>query len=374
MPSRNTANSSRPSSARVAVQDPSDLSSRAVSLIFTVRDEAHSLPALLLSLERQTRPPDEVVVVDAGSRDGTLDLLRCWAQQQAFPVHLLVEPGCSISRGRNAAIEAAQGPIIAVTDAGVTLEPDWLARLVAPFFGPDPPDAVAGLFQGCASGPFQTAMSATVLPFPEEARPGRFLPSSRSVAFTRAAWQGVGGYPEWASYSEDVLFDLALIAAGYRMRMAPTALVHFEPRRTLPAFWRQYRNYALGDGQTGLWPRRHAIRYATYLVLIPGLALASAVFGPWLLLGYLAGFAAYLRRPFRRLRRLTQGWPLRQRLEAAAWVPIIRVWGDIAKMVGYPLGWPRWRRLASLNAQYKAGKLRRAGETTDSRRKTASKS
>ena len=47
------------------------------------------------------------------------------------PLRLLVEPGANISRGRNLAIAAAQGPVIAATDAGVRLADDWLEHLVA---------------------------------------------------------------------------------------------------------------------------------------------------------------------------------------------------------------------------------------------------
>ncbi|MFN8422432.1 MAG: hypothetical protein U0470_03265 [Anaerolineae bacterium] len=47
--------------------------------------------------------------------------------------------------------------------------------------------------------------------------------------------------------------------------------------------------------------------------------------------------------PYRRLARQWGGlsWP--QRVAAAAWVPVVRVAGDVAKMAGYPVGL-RWRR------------------------------
>ena len=44
----------------------------------------------------------------------------------------------------------------------------------------------------------------------EDINPQTFLPSSRSVAFCKTAWEAVGGYPEWLDYSEDLVFDMAL--------------------------------------------------------------------------------------------------------------------------------------------------------------------
>ena len=104
-----------------------------VSVILTVLNEASASERLLESLAAQTYPADEVVVVDGGSTDGTIEVLDRWAGGGRLPLRILVHPGANISAGRNAAIAAASGPIIAVTDAGVRLEPDWLKELVAPF-------------------------------------------------------------------------------------------------------------------------------------------------------------------------------------------------------------------------------------------------
>ena len=101
-----------------------------VSLIVTVLNEARSLPALLDTIAAQTRQPDEVVICDGGSTDGTLNLLRA---ETRFPVRVIERPGCNISQGRNFAIEAATGDVIASTDAGVRLDPKWLEKLVEGF-------------------------------------------------------------------------------------------------------------------------------------------------------------------------------------------------------------------------------------------------
>jgi len=166
------------------------------------------------------------------------------------------------------------------------------------------------------------------------------------VAFTKAAWERAGGYPEWLDYCEDLIFDFNLRGAGCRFAWAPQAIAHFRPRSSLSAFFRQYYRYARGDGKADLWRKRHAVRYATYL-LAPVVLLLGFWYRPlWLLL--LAGAAVYLWPPYRRLWPLLPGRSLGDKLQAVLLVPVIRLVGDVAKMLGYPVG--VWWRLHNSGA------------------------
>ena len=317
-----------------------------VSVIATVKNESGSVTRLLESLCGQTRQPDEVVIVDGGSTDDTLEQLRAW--QHRLPLRILVEPGCNISRGRNIAIRAAHGPIIASTDAGVRAEPSWLDNLLSPFRTERDREitgvVACGFFVPEATTPFETAMGATVLPALADVKPERFLPSSRSVAFPKSAWEAVGGYPEWLDYCEDLILDLRLRSRGYRFVFVPGAVVHFRPRSSLGAFFRQYYRYARGDGKADLWRKRHLARYLTYLVALPLLLwLAIARSALWLV-PFVLGAVVMLWTPYKRLLAALGTLDPRERLKAVLSVPLIRVTGDIAKMLGYPVGlyW-RWR-------------------------------
>lgn len=311
-----------------------------VSVIVTVKDEGEALRPLLDSLIQQTRFPDEIVVCDGGSQDNTLEILQVY--KQWLPLKIIVAPGTNISQGRNRAIRAAAGPIIASTDAGVVLAPYWLEDLARPIEA----GAVAagGWFEPDPYTDFEVVMGATVLPARQDIDAQRFLPSSRSVAFLKAAWESVGGYPEWLDYSEDLIFDMALRERYGVFPFVDTAVAYFRPRSSLRAFFRQYLAYARGDGQANLWPRRHLVRYLTYLVALPFIlrAIWREKWYGWLLL--CLGGGLYCRRPAQRLWVGTWGWRPPARLRAFALIPVIRLVGDVAKMVGYPLGWLwRWR-------------------------------
>jgi hypothetical protein len=149
-------------------------------------------------------------------------------------------------------------------------------------------------------------------------------------------------------YCEDLIFDLRLRELYGPFAFAPRAQVHFRPRGNLGAFYKQYYQYARGDGKADLWRRRHLIRYITYLVAGPALVILALWHSAWWWLALLAGLAVYTATPYRRLWPALADYGWGDRLKAILLVPVIRVVGDVAKMVGYPVGlfwrWRNWDR------------------------------
>lgn len=309
-----------------------------VSLAITVLNEGDHSRRLFDSIVKQTRQPDEVVVCDGGSLDNTLQVIREY--EKNLSLKIVIKNGANISQGRNEAIRNATHDVVAVTDAGVWLEENWLDELLSAI-SHSQSALVAGFFQSDPQNIFEIALGATTLPDVEEINPQRFLPSSRSVAFLKSAWEAVGGYPEWLDFSEDVLFDIKMRQKFGDFAFAPKAIAHFRPRPTLLAFMRQYFNYAKGDGKANLWWKIHLIRYLTYLIVVP-LGVYAAWVNPLLWYAGALAMVAYVRRPLARLMRQR-----RLSLGAVALVPIIRVAGDVAKMIGYPTG--VWWRIKNRN-------------------------
>jgi glycosyltransferase involved in cell wall biosynthesis len=323
------------------------LQSASLAVAITVLNEGESIRRLLDSLTRQTRRPDSIIICDGGSRDDTVAIVESYIDR--LPLRVIVAPGCNISQGRNRAIAAADADLIAVTDAGVALADDWLERISARLLA-DPNRLVsAGFFQPDPRTVFEAALAATTLPLLDEIDPAKFLPSSRSVAFRKSAWERVGGYPEWLDYCEDLVFDLRLKALESDFAFAPDALVYFRPRSSVRAFFKQYYLYARGDGKADLWRKRHAIRYLTYCAALPAILIATFALHPLFALLGLFGGAIYVAAPVRRLPANLR-W-LRESgaqvspaafIYALALIPFLRAVGDLAKMIGYPVGW-RWR-------------------------------
>lgn len=308
---------------------------RDLSLVCTVLNEVNTIPDLMRSIAEQTIRPREVIIVDGGSRDGTQLHIEWWHGRLGCPLRLIELTGANISTGRNAGIAAARFPLVAITDAGVRLDTRWLERIAEPF-ADTTVSVSAGFFVADPQSAFEAAMGATTLPNAAEIDPATFLPSNRSFAVRKTAWEQVGGYPEWLDYCEDLVFDLALRDARQQMRFVPDAIVRFRPRQSLRAFWHQYFRYARGDGKAGLWPIRHAIRYLTYGGLLGVILAGKRGVAAWPAAAIAA--ALYLRRPYARLGQVFPLLASTERMQAIALVPLIRAVGDVAKMCGYPVG------------------------------------
>ena len=303
------------------------------SLIFTVLNEERAMAEFLQSIHALTEKPQEIVIVDGGSTDATVEIIRGWTPPEGVRVQLVVSEGANISSGRNQAIALASNPIIAVSDAGATLDTRWLESLVRPFI--TEADVASGFFVSSGATFWERAIGAVITPALSEIDGETFLPSSRSVAFRKTAWSTAGGYPEWLDYCEDLLFDLQLKEDGAVFVFVPDAIASWNARPSLKAFAKQYYRYARGDGKSGLWRRRHLARYSAYAL---GLVLLAATWlTPWALAALIVGAGAYLAKFLRRVVRA------RTSLGAETpWVvllaPLIVVTGDVAKMVGYPAG------------------------------------
>jgi glycosyltransferase involved in cell wall biosynthesis len=96
-----------------------------LSVIIPTLNEENYLPGLLNALARQTRCPEEIIVADAGSTDGTVS----WAREHGA----LVVPGGRPGRGRNAGARIAAGDLLLFLDADVLPGPDFIEKSVDEF-------------------------------------------------------------------------------------------------------------------------------------------------------------------------------------------------------------------------------------------------
>lgn len=260
-----------------------------VTLICTVLNEADNIGSFLESIEKQTRLPDEIVVCDAGSRDGTLQMLREFAARFPRPFKVIEEPG-NRSHGRNVAIQNAKQELIAGADAGCVLDPHWLECLLAPFQEDALVDVVSGFYKARGETWFEQCAAVVTLST-KGVNLENFLPSARSIAFHRSAWQAVGGFPENLDFAEDTQFGLALRAAGKRFAFAPDALVYWRPHNAFRKIFRQFHNYARGNAEAGILYRNYLRLHTRYLVWL--ILTASLFVSPWLLLIWVPAFLPY---------------------------------------------------------------------------------
>jgi glycosyltransferase involved in cell wall biosynthesis len=311
-----------------------------VSLIVTVRDDREGLRDLLEALAQQTEMPDELVVVDGGSQDGTLEELERWDQGRV-PLRVIVSSGANIAAGRNVAVREASHDWIVCTDAGCRPVPEWFSVLKAA--RERQADVVAGTFVVEGDTAFDRALACTHYPVLEELQdPSGLVALShrvfgrdfraqhaggRSMAFSRAAWEAAGGFPEYVHAGEDLAFSAAAIESGFEAMLAEDAVVRWRPRSTWLDNARMFATYTRGDIRT-----RGRGRHLARLVAWGG-GLALVVWGGWIGRALVfAGALTYLWLPLHRARR--RGLPLRE------WwrIPALVALKDLSQLAGAARG------------------------------------
>lgn len=95
-----------------------------VSLIITTYNWKEALALVLASALRQTRLPDEIIVADDGSTDGTAELVASLAKEASIPViHSWQEDkGFRVAMSRNKALAKAKGEYIILADGDIIME------------------------------------------------------------------------------------------------------------------------------------------------------------------------------------------------------------------------------------------------------------
>ncbi|HEV2707716.1 MAG TPA: glycosyltransferase [Pyrinomonadaceae bacterium] len=273
---------------------------RKISLVVPLRNEEETLPTLFASIARQTRQPDEIVLVDGGSTDGTTALMRRLADRDAR-IRIVEAGEATPGRGRNIGISTAAHEWVALTDAGLTLEPDWLEELARAAFADPDVEVVYGNYEPVTDTLFARCAALAYPPPKQERAGGRMRgPSTASMMLRREVWQRLGGFPDLRA-AEDLLFMQRIERAGCRVAWSPRATVWWQMQ---PGFRRTFRKFVLYSkhnvwaGLQADWHYGVARQYALYVPFV----LLALVHRWWWLVPVVLLFAARVARAIWRRR------------------------------------------------------------------------
>lgn len=196
-----------------------------ISVIVPAYNAAALLPACLAALGAQSRPPDEVIVVDDGSTDGTAEAAK------PYRARLLKISHGGPAAARNRGAVAATGEILLFTDADCAPAPDWVAQMEGVFADRE----VAG-----ARGVYLTRQRGLVPRFVQQEYQDKYdrlrplapidFIDTYSAAYRRNIFLDNGGFETAfpAPSVEDQEFSFRLFQKGYRLVFAPRAAVYHQ--------------------------------------------------------------------------------------------------------------------------------------------------
>lgn len=204
-----------------------------VTVVIPTLDARDLLAGALDSLARQTRPPEQVVVVDNASGDGTAEMVR-----ERFPDVELIVNATNLGFGRavNLGADAARGDLLVLLNNDVVCAPGFIAAIRAPFAEPDVGMAAGVLTQMRAPERIDSAgieldvtlgSSDHLGDAPLSSLAGAddpVGPCGGAAAYRLSGFRAAGGFDEQIfAYWEDVDLALSLRLDGWRCRLAPDA-------------------------------------------------------------------------------------------------------------------------------------------------------
>ena len=216
-----------------------------VSVVVCAYNAERTMEACLASLETLDYPDYEVIVVNDGSKDRTLEI------SESFPYcRIISQENRGLSVARNVGAEAATGEIVAYTDSDCVADPDWLTYLVARM--------EAGNLSACG-GPNFPPPEDSLVPAAVAVSPGgptHVLISDEvaehiagcNMAFRRDALLALGGFdPQYRAAGDDVDICWRFQDAGYTIGFSPAAIVWHFRRNTVKAYIGQQRGYGKAE-------------------------------------------------------------------------------------------------------------------------------
>jgi len=204
------------------------------AIAIPVKNERKGLETLIDNLLKQMSPDDELIFVDAGSTDGTQDLIEQYASKYKS-IRLLISKGSFCGSGRNTAISQANTDIIAHIDGGNFPDENWLEKICAPI-KQGTADYVTG---NIAFMPIPKKIMGMDINMGEIYGLSLFrgfrrdsygkMAGGSSVAYRKWIWEKLGGFPNWCRLGgEDVLFVDKMMNLNVRETFANDALVYWQ--------------------------------------------------------------------------------------------------------------------------------------------------
>ncbi len=227
-----------------------------VSVVVCAYNAERTMAPCLEALAELRYPNHEVIVVNDGSTDATLEIAERFSA-----IRIISHENRGLSAARNTGIAAATGDLVAFTDSDCVVDPDWLTYLAWSFTNP----AVAAVGGPNLPPPEEERTAACVAAAPGgpthvllDDETAEHIPGC-NMAFRREALARIDGFdPLFRAAGDDVDVCWRLQDAGLRIGFSPAAMVWHFRRNTVRAYLTQQRGYGAAEA---LLAQKHPYRF-----------------------------------------------------------------------------------------------------------------
>jgi len=193
------------------------------SFILTTFNEELYIEPSLRSIANQTYENKEIIVVDAESKDKTVEIAKKYANK------ILVKK-CDMPNGRNEGAKLAEGEIFCFIDADIILLNDWLYTLLMPLENPSIVAAYHNLLPKETNYKARLAYQSADLVHETLRALNKYIMKATALALKRSIFEKIGGYTTKFAHCEDTDILLKLSKEG-KIKFLKTTGGYFSTRR-----------------------------------------------------------------------------------------------------------------------------------------------
>lgn len=260
-----------------------DRADEMVSVIVPARDEEHAIGATLTAIRRQDYSTLQIIVVDGGSTDATVDVVKRHMTEDPR-IELLHNPRQIIPAALNIALAAARGRWLVRMDAHSTVDESYVRTAVARLR-----DGRWGGVGGRKDGVGRTSAGRAIAAalgsrFGVGGSVYHYGTTEQTVdhipfgVYRTELVRQLGGWDERLVANEDFEFDYRLRRSGAVLLFDPQLRISWESRQTVRSLFQQYRRYGAGKVDVArLHPASLRLRHLVTPLLVPYLATAAVV-------------------------------------------------------------------------------------------------
>ncbi|MBX2897005.1 MAG: glycosyltransferase [Cyclobacteriaceae bacterium] len=218
------------------------------SVIVPVYNRPHEVEELLASLTQQTFKNFEVLLVEDGSTQTSMEVYERYAS--VLNITYYFKPNSGPGPSRNFGFERARGEYFVVFDSDCVI-PETYFESVEKFMLLQPVDAWGGPDRGRADfTPLQQAMAYTMASVFTTGgiRGGRkngFQPRSFNMGISRQVFEQTKGFV-FDRFAEDIELSIRMRKLKFKVVLIPDAFVYHKRRATLHDFFKQVSNFGKG--------------------------------------------------------------------------------------------------------------------------------
>ena len=307
-----------------------------VSVVVPMLNELRYIDECLAGFANQSWPAErlDVVVVDAGSTDGSRELVETLAADRQW-VRVVENPNRKASAAFNIGMDEARGEVFCLFSAHGVPDPLYVERSVA-VLRETGATGVGGVYEHEGVDPVSHAIGLAMASPLGMASPHRFAKYRREVdtishpAYVTAAARAVGHFDESLERNSDYEFNWRVREAGGRLLFDPSIVSLYRPRSSLAALARQFWWYGRWKARVidrhpgSLRPRHLAAPTAAAAALVAPALTANRV-GRRLVMGGLSAYGLLVASAVVQARR---GAPVAHCPTIAASFPVMHLsWG-----------------------------------------------